>query len=111
MKFPGEEFCDGEGKMLVVGKIPVDAEDLPEIIFQGNGTDEAYHVQINHELEFVQRWGVVNNVSQGTTGEAGDGTTIDIDEPFILRFRLKVAYCDLDKILSSAFNATRTGGC
>ena len=91
MKFPGEEFCDGEGKMLVVGKIPVDAEDVPEIIFQGNGTDEAFHVQINHELEFVQRWGVVNNVSQGTTGEAGDGTTIDIDEPFILSIQ-----CDPD---------------
>ena len=91
MKFPGEDFCDGEGKMLVVGKIPVDAEDVPEIIFQGNGTDEAFHVQINHELEFVQRWGVVNNVSQGTTGEAGDGTTIDIDEPFILSIQ-----CDPD---------------
>ena len=86
MKFPGDDFCDGEGKMLVVGKIPADGEDVPEIIFQGNGTDEAFHVQINHEQEFVARWGVVNNVSLGRSGEPGDGTTIDIDEPFILRF-------------------------
>jgi hypothetical protein len=85
MKFPGPDFCDGDGKMLVVGKIPLDAKKLPEIVFRGNGSDEAFHIQIDSELEFVSRWGVYTNETMGKVGVAGDGTTIDTDEPFILR--------------------------
>ena len=86
MRFPGIGFCDGDGKMMVVGKIPEGAKDLPEVIFHGNGSDEAFHIQIDAEMEYVRRWGVYNNATIGEAGEAGDGTTIDIEEPFILRY-------------------------
>ena len=39
----------------------------------------------------MRRWGVVGNVSQEVQGEAGEGTTIDREEPFVLRIR-----CDED---------------
>ena len=36
-------------------------------------------------LEYVKRWAFTQNVTTGLVGQPGDGTTIDIDEPFILR--------------------------
>jgi hypothetical protein len=30
---------------------------MPEVIFQGNGTDEAFHVLVNPHQKYVQRWG------------------------------------------------------
>ena len=35
--------------------------------------------------EMIQRWGVPENITTGLVGEPGDGTTIDLDEPFLLR--------------------------
>jgi len=32
---------------------------MPEVIFQGNGTDEAFHVLVNPNQNCVQRWGSV----------------------------------------------------
>ena len=40
---------------------------------------------VEPDLEFVQRWAVTENTTTGLAGEAGDGTTVDLDEPFILR--------------------------
>jgi hypothetical protein len=32
---------------------------MPEVIFQGNSTDEAFHVLVNPNQNYVQRWGSV----------------------------------------------------
>ena len=37
------------------------------------------------EQEFIQRWAVPENITTGLIGEPGEGTTIDLDEPFLLR--------------------------
>ena len=39
----------------------------------------------------ISRWGVFENVTQETQGFAGEGTSIDHDEPFVIRFE-----CDQD---------------
>ena len=36
-----------------------------------------------HEL--IQRWGVLEDTPVGLAGDPGDGTSIDLDEPFLLR--------------------------
>ena len=36
--------------------------------------------------EFIQRWGVVEDSPVELVGDPGDGTTIDLDEPFLLRW-------------------------
>ena len=46
---------------------------------------EAFHVLVQPDQEFVQRWAVTENTTTGLAGEPGDGTTVDLDEPFILR--------------------------
>ena len=48
MKFKGSEFCEeNQQQMLLVGRMPLVIGEKPEIIFRGNGTDEAYHVRID----------------------------------------------------------------
>ena len=42
-------------------------------------------MQLDVEQEFIERWGVSGNITMGLQGERGDGTTIDKDEPFIIR--------------------------
>ena len=52
MKFKGVSFCDdNREQMMIVGKIPADSELRPEIIFRGNGTDEAFHFRIDVDAE------------------------------------------------------------
>ena len=85
MKFPGPEFCgDNRKRMMVVGKIPANSRDMPEIVFRGADTDEAYHLRIDAQGEFVERWAVVQNTTSARAGSPGDGTSIDMDEPFTL---------------------------
>ena len=36
--------------------------------------------------EVVQRWAVLNNETQEILGEPGEGTSIDFDEPFVIRY-------------------------
>ena len=47
---------------------------------------EAFHVLFSPVLEYVKRWAFTQNATTGLVGQPGDGTTIDIDEPFILRW-------------------------
>ena len=48
MKFKGVEFCDeNQQQMLLVGRMPLVTGDKPELIFRGNGTDEAFHIRID----------------------------------------------------------------
>ena len=45
-----------------------------------------------HEL--IQRWGVLEDTPVGLAGDPGDGTSIDLDEPFLLRCNHKSCWCD-----------------
>ena len=56
-----------------------------EIIFATDGIDEAFHIMVDIKNEVVQRWAVVNNETQETLGEPGEGTSIDFEEPFVIR--------------------------
>ena len=86
MKFPGGQFCgDNQEQMMIVGTIPSDGKEPPEIVFAGEGLDQAFHVRVDSDNEVVTRWGVALNVTQGEQGQPGEGTTIDRDEPFVLR--------------------------
>lgn len=84
---------------MVVGRIASSGEAVPEVVFRGDGLDEAFHFKIMTELEFIERlepeclfagifprWAVVQNQTAGQAGAPLDGTTIDLDEPFIIRF-------------------------
>ena len=53
-----------------------------EIVFQ-NGFDESFHILVDIPNDVIKRWGVVDNVTEETHGNDGDGTTIDFDEPFV----------------------------
>ena len=48
--------------------------------------DEAFHASFDIKNKFVQRWGVLDNVTEEILGSPGEGTSIDYDEPFIIRF-------------------------
>ena len=54
-----------------------------EVIF-ANGFDEAFHMLVDVPNDVVQRWGVVDNETLELQGEAGEGTTIDVEEPFVI---------------------------
>ena len=56
-----------------------------EIIFATEGIDEAFHIMVDIKDEVVQRWAVFNNETQEILGEPGEGTSIDFDEPFVVR--------------------------
>ena len=54
MKFPGD-FCGDQGRiMLVVGSIPSGSKDPLEIIFQGQGLKEAFHVLVDPGEKITQ---------------------------------------------------------
>ena len=56
-----------------------------EIIFATEGIDEAFHIMVDIKDEVVQRWAVFNNETQEILGKPGEGTSIDFDEPFVVR--------------------------
>ena len=86
MNFPGPSFCAGTGqKLMVVARIPEDAEDLFQIAFMGPGINEAFHLSLDADQEYMALWGVIDNATTTLTGSPGDGTTIDRDEPFVIR--------------------------
>ena len=60
-----------------------------EVVFATDGLDEAYHVSVDIKNEMVQRWAVFENVTQEIFGAPGDGSSIDFDEPFVLRKQFK----------------------
>ena len=52
MKFKGVEFCeDNQQQLLIVGRMPLNGRDRPEIIFKGTSTDEAFHIRIDLDAE------------------------------------------------------------
>ena len=56
-----------------------------QVIFATDGFDEAFHASFDINNKFVQRWGVFENVTEEVFGSPGDGTSIDHDEPFVIR--------------------------
>jgi hypothetical protein len=92
INFPGPSFCeDPPQTLLVVGRVPLDSKAPLEITFKGEETTEAFHVVVDPAQNFIQRWAMPDEERVGLAGEPGDGTTIDMDEPFLLRIR-----CDAD---------------
>ena len=86
MSFPGPTFCgDNSQKLMIVGRIPLDGEEMAEVAFLSVGIDEAFHLRIDPDQEYLERWGVVDNVTTQLSGEPYEGTTIDRDEPFVIR--------------------------
>ena len=86
MKIP-DDLCGDEGQiMLIVGRIPSESKKPLEIIFLGSESPkEAFHVLVDPVQEFIQRWAVPEEAPTDVAGEPGEGTTIDLDEPFLLR--------------------------
>ena len=110
MKFPGPEFCgDNNQKLMIVGRIPDDGKDLPEFAFLSDGINEAFHLQIDPDNEFLARWAVVANVPTPTIGEPGEGTTIDRNEPFVIRCAFHWKTFDFNSCIPAS-NVTRTVG-
>ena len=98
MSWP-DGFCDGAQKLLLVGNVVKDHRrpKLPEIFLQGE--KEEYHVlhlALNPEKELISRWptklffsplcrwAVDNGSVVEQQGEEGEGTSIDLEEPFVL---------------------------
>lgn len=85
LPIPEGGICEGDLKVVIVGNIPTDGKTYPEFVVKGPGPrDEAFHVMIGLEEETVWSWGVNNGSMEGQQGEAGEGTTIDVEEPFVL---------------------------
>ena len=61
------------------------------MIYQGEGQDESFHILIDIERDMISRWGVFQNITQEMQGSPGEGTSIDHEEPFVMRFE-----CDQD---------------
>ena len=80
-------ICGDDLKIVLVGSVPEDSEEFPEMIITGPNETEALHIKIGVVEDVVWRWAVpavLTNVSVENVGFDGDGTTIDFDEPFII---------------------------
>jgi hypothetical protein len=88
LPLPEGGVCGQGLKLLVVGNIPAGGSALPELAVKAGLVDEALHVTVGLEEEVVRRWSVVNGTSVGLQGEAGDGTTVDVEEPFVITYYL-----------------------
>ena len=82
-------MCSEDTKFLLVGTVPEESLEYPEIIVFDPDEREAIHVRIGIMEDTVWRWGVASNVSVNNAGDVGDGTTIDFDEPFQLMYECK----------------------
>ena len=110
MKFPGVDFCgELQQKLLVVGTISSVSSEKPEIIFYGFGKEEAFHVYIDIENNFIGRWGVIDEEETKMDGDPEDGTTIGFDEPFVLVYVL-TPYCYHNLLFTSEFSVILMAG-
>ena len=85
MKFPGPSFCENNGHILmIVGEIPEKIRNDLEIIFLTQNSTEPFHMQVDLKQNYIKRWGGFNDLTE-VAGTPYEGTTIDYDEPFMLR--------------------------
>ena len=86
IKFPGVEFCEDNGDVLMVaGEIPAKSRKPFELYILTSNNDESFHMKIDLENDVITRWGKFNNFTEEVFGKAFEGTTVDKEEPFILR--------------------------
>ena len=62
------------------------------MIFATEGLDEAFHVEIDVKKEAVYRWSILGNVTQDVFGTEGEGTSVDLEEPFVIRCRFLLLF-------------------
>ena len=90
MRIPGTaaDFCEDNGDiLLIVGEIGKRSRKKMEIVFpRVNSADESFHMSIDLERDVIQRWAVFSNITEGVFGEPFEGTVIDREEPFMLRY-------------------------
>ena len=72
------------------------------------GSDEAFHALLDLDRDVVQRWAFVDNATQEFQGEPFEGTTIDREEPFMIRWRI-ITFIERNFGISE-LNAMRTAG-
>ena len=71
-----------------MGVIPTGSSENPEIIVFGPNQTEALHIKISIDNDVIWRWAVNSKDSDvllDLSGQEGDGTSIDFDEPFVVR--------------------------
>ena len=77
---------------MVVGRILSDKQkSSANLVFKTKDDDEAFHVEIALGEKTVYRYAIKDETYSKIFGKAGDGTTIDLEEPFIIRIA-----CDRD---------------
>ena len=90
IKFPGSQFCEDNGDILmIVGEVKEKSKKPFEVVFETGTTNEAFHMKIDLANDVIQRWNIFNNITSEIMGQPFEGTTIDRDEPFMLRYELK----------------------
>ena len=62
-----------------------------EVVYRTDGLDESFHIAVDIQQDVITRWAVAENITQEVQGKQGEGTSIDFDEPFVMRFE-----CDED---------------
>ena len=86
MNFPGPSFCEENGDILmIVGEIKSGSKKPFEVVFGTASTDEAFHMKIDLANDFIERWNIYENGIVEKMGVPFEGTTIDVNEPFMLR--------------------------
>ena len=92
MKFPGPSFCTEEegSKMLIVAKL-INKRKSGHIVFLTDEGDEAIHIELSISSDAIFRSIKINNTILDHQGEASDGTTLDLNEPFQMTIK-----CDED---------------
>ena len=83
--FPGPDFCQNPDTTLkIIGKLISDKRNsYGHIAFETDGQNEAFHVKISLFDNVVYRHSLFNN-SETTQGFPGDGTSLDLMEPFLI---------------------------
>ena len=91
LKFPGPTFCSKNTKLMVIGSIPKFVTSVPSILIADNEGNSGIHINIDLKKKMVARYSILNGTMSEIGGAAGDGTSIDFEEPFVLNLS-----CDED---------------
>ena len=74
---------------MIVGEVKAKSKKPFEVVFETGTTNEAFHMKIDLANDVIQRWNIFDNITSEILGQPFEGTTIDRDEPFMLRYELK----------------------
>lgn len=90
LPFPGPGFCQAEQKqvMMAIGRVTSTGKRNPtDISFLTEEGDEGFHARISLGDSAVYGWRSANGSVDNFYGSPGDGTSIDLNEPFVLKIR------------------------